>query len=363
MTILDRYVVSTFLSSFVILMGVGAGLFILGDVLVNVDEFAKSGLTLGELLRQMADYYGYNLPLYFSQLCGVAISIAASYTIANMLRNNEMTALVAAGMPLQRIAVPILLTAIGLIAVWWCNQEYVLPNVAHKVARQRADIFSTRQIGLYCVRDSHNHILTSLNLDSRNGTMEKVFIIEPDETGRPGRLVEADFAAYDPQARVWRLERGRRVTMRDVAGVSGSLGVPVRYEPIQTHPFSLSPEQLVLRQAAEWADLLSLRQMNALVASGQQANRPTIIMKRHIRLTQPIIQLLLLALALPFFLTREPTNVLAAGGQALLLTGLFFVTAFIAQSMIRETWAALLAWFPILVFGPVAVVQLANVKT
>ncbi|MBL8877708.1 MAG: LptF/LptG family permease [Phycisphaerales bacterium] len=363
MTILDRYVVSTFLSSFLILLGVGAGLFILGDVLVNIDEFAKTGMTLGELLRHMADYYGYNLPLYFSQLCGVAIAIAASYTVANMLRNNEMTALVAAGMPLQRIAAPILLSSIALITVWWCNQEYVLPNIAPKVARQREDVFSARQIGLFCVRDKHNHILTALNLDPRKGTLEKVFIIEPDENGRPARLVEADFAAYDAAGRMWHLTRGRRITMKDVTGTAGGLGTPVRYEPVQTHPYDLSPEQLVLRQASEWSDLLSLRQMNALVAAGQQANRPTIVMKRHIRLTQPIVQLLLLALALPFFLTREPTNVLAAGGQALLMTGLFFVTAFIAQSMIRESWAALLAWFPIIVFGPVAVVQLANVKT
>jgi lipopolysaccharide export LptBFGC system permease protein LptF len=87
-------------------------------------------------------------------------------------------------------------------------------------------------------------------------------------------------------------------------------------------------------------------------------------MSRHIRLTQPLLQWILLLLALPFFLTREPANVMAAGGKALLLGGAFFLVAFVAHSVVKEeAHAALIAWLPILLFGPLAALQLANVKT
>ena len=119
-----------------------------------------------------------------------------------------------------------------------------------------------------------------------------------------------------------------------------------------------------MRRNAQWADLLSIRQLNALLESRNLTNRAMIDMSRHIRLTQPLLQWVLLLLAIPFFLVREPVNVMAAGGKALLLAGAFYLVAFVAHSVIKdETHAALIAWIPILVFGPVAAIHLANVKT
>jgi lipopolysaccharide export LptBFGC system permease protein LptF len=87
-------------------------------------------------------------------------------------------------------------------------------------------------------------------------------------------------------------------------------------------------------------------------------------MSLHVLVTTPLLQWVMLLLALPFFLTRAPTNVLASGGRALLLTGVFFLVVFVAHSAARDdAQAALVAWLPILVFGPVAVLQLANVRT
>ena len=85
-------------------------------------------------------------------------------------------------------------------------------------------------------------------------------------------------------------------------------------------------------------------------------------MNRHIWLT-PVLQLLLLALTVPFFLRREPCSVLVAGGQALLLSGAFYATGFFAHSMIAAQHAALVAWIPILIFGPIAALLLSNIRT
>jgi len=66
----------------------------------------------------------------------------------------------------------------------------------------------------------------------------------------------------------------------------------------------------------------------------------------------------------PFFLTREPENIFAAGGKALLVGGLFFLVTFLAHGIVREdAYSALAAWLPVLFFGPVAVLLVANVRT
>lgn len=364
MSVIDRYVALTFLSGYVILMLVGIGLYVLTDLLLNADEFTKDvSLPLLQVLRLMADYYLCNLPLYYSQLGGPLMAIAAAFTLGMMLRNNELTALVAAGMPLQRLAVPLMACSVLLVGVWMANRELLMPRLAHKIARNHEDVIRQRTRGVHCTRDNNNAILYAVSFYPREGRLEKVFIIEPDAESRPRHLIEADNATYNQERGVWELDRGIRTTMYDPLEGEG-LGPPIEPDYVDEYPFTLTPEELVLRRDSQWAELLSLRQLNALLHSRNLANRPTIDMSRHIRLTQPLLQWILLLLALPFFLTREPTNVMAAGGRALLLAGAFYLVAFVAHSIVKEeTYAALIAWIPILVFGPLAAVQMANAKT
>lgn len=364
MSTIDRYIARAFLSGYAILMLVGVGLYVLTDLLLNADEFTEDAtLPLLEVLRLMGDYYVCNLPLYYSQLGGPLMAIAAAFTIGLMLRNNELTALVAAGLPLQRLAVPIVACSVLLVGVWMANRELLLPKLAHKIARKHDDIVGQRTRGVSCARDRNNAILIANDFKPRQARLENVFIVEPDRENLPENLVLADAATYDAQRGVWELERGYRINMSKPRG-DGGLGPPMEREYIDQCAFGLTPEELVLRRDSQWADLLSLRQLNALLQSHNLANRPSIDMSRHIRLTQPLLQWILLLLALPFFLVREPTNVLAAGGKALLVTGAFFLVAFIAQSVVKEeAYAALIAWIPILLFGPLAVLLLANVRT
>lgn len=364
LSILDGYVARTFLGSFVILLAVGVALYVVTDLLVNIDEFTRDhGLAPREVLALMADFYGHNLPLYFSQLCGPAIAIAAAFTLGYMLRNNEMTALVASGMPLQRIVVPLATCAVGLVALWIANRELVMPAWAAKIARTHDAIAGRPVGGVYCARDARNAILTAVELDPRAGRMRGVYIIEPDQGRIPTNLIEADEARYDAERRTWVLERGRRMVVGDPFR-AGALGDPIRYEIVDEFPFGLSAEELALRQSAEWADLLSLREMNALLRSGNLPNSASIAISRHVRLTYPLLMCVLLLLTLPHFLTREPASVISAGGGALLMAGLFFTATFVVHGAMRdEATAALSAWLPILVFGPIGVLQLANVKS
>lgn len=364
MTIVDRYVARTFLSGFLILLTVGIGLYILSDAMINIDEFTEDrSLGFGDVLLIMADFYGHNIPLYVSQLAGPVMAIAASFTVGNMLRNNELVALAAAGMPLQRLAAPLLVTALVLIGLWVVNREVVIPSQAAKIARTYSDVTGTQEAGVPCARDGRRAILTALKLSVRQGRLEKVFIIAPDERGRPTWLIEADSALWDAAAKTWRLTRGRRLLMVEDQA-AGTLGDPIRYEPVAAYAFGLSPEELLLRQRAQWSDLLSLAQMTALLKSQNLANSPTINMSRHIRITQPMLMWIMLALTIPFFLTRAPESVFSAGGKAMLLSGLCFATAFMVQGTVEEgVFAALAAWLPILIFGPIAVLNLANART
>jgi len=360
MSIIDRYVARSFTAGYLILLAVSIGVSILADVLVNIDEFlANEDVPTGQVLGYMVAFYGHNTALYFSQFGGPLLAVAAAFTIGAMLRNNEMNALVSAGMPLQRLAAPVRVCTALFLAVWVANKELLIPQIAHKIARDRGDVAGTRTAGVPLVRDGQRALLTAQRLDPRRGTLERLQIIVPDEHGPPTMLIDADEARYDPARQTWKLVRGRWLTLAQPTGFDR----PLRWEPCDEYPLPLTPELLVLHQGTAWSDMLSLRQMNALVHSPGLPNRPAIIVNRHVRMTQPLIYLIRVPLALPFFLTREPCNVLAAGGRALLLCGLFLGLTFVAHGIINEQGAALRAWAPILCFGPLAVLQLANART
>jgi lipopolysaccharide export LptBFGC system permease protein LptF len=372
LTIVDRYVARTFVGGYLILVAVGMGMYVLFDLLVNLDEFTKNpALTPPQVFGNMADYYLGNLPLYFSQLAGPLMTIAAAFTLAVMLKNNELTALISSGMPLQRLVAPLGVCGVLLVGLWIANQELLLPRVAHLVVRKRDYGAAEKAIGVSCARDDANSIVTALRMYPSEQRLYKVFIIEPvrqqvDESGklvdRPGNLIVADRADYDAARGVWVLDRGSRIRAGQ-PGIDGVLEASIVYEPVESYPLRLTPDQLVVRQKSEWATLLSVDQMTQLINAGRLPNKPAIVMARHVRLTQPLLQLVLIALVVPFFMVREPTSVLAAGGQALLVGGLFFAMAFVVHNMVSERGAALVAWAPILLFGPFAVWRLSEVRT
>jgi len=364
MLTVDRYVASTFLGSYAILLLVSIGLYVFSDILVNLDEFTEDRtLPAMQVLAHMAEYYGFKVPLYYHQLGAVLLTVAAGFTFAMMMKNNELTPLVAAGVPLQRLAVPVFVCSVVLVGLWLANGELLLPRWADRIVRTPDDLGLPRQVPVHCVRDDRNAILIASELHTRAGLLRGVYIIEPDDHGAPHHLIRADAASYDAQRRTWLLDRGARQLM-GAAFDPQELGHAIQWQPLGEYPFGLSPEQILLRQSSQWAELMSFRQMNALLASRNLPNLPSVAKARDIRFTQPLLAWIMMFLALPFFLTREPGNVLVAGGKALLLTGLCFILAFMAHSVSGDVYTARLATaVPVLVFGPLAVLHFANVKT
>jgi lipopolysaccharide export LptBFGC system permease protein LptF len=364
MTTIDRLLTRMFLSSYFLLLLVGVGLYIFVAILINLDEFTEQReLSTGQMLLKIVDYHGYRLPLYFHQLGGLMMAIAAAFTFATLLRNNELTPLVAAGIPLQRLAAPVLACCVTLVGLWLVNSEVIVPALASKIVRVPDDIGRPRPIGVRHARDDRNAILTAAELDTDRGRLRRVHIIEPASADNAGSVISADEAIYDRAGSTWRLVNGQRLPL-DSAFAGGDLGIPLDSEPLDAYAFGLTPEQIRLRQTSRWSDLMSIRQMTHLLAVRNLPNLPAVAKSRDVRFTQPLLMWILVMLTAPFFLTREPVNVLLAGGKALLLGGACFGLAFLAHSSsTADRYIQLAVWLPVFLFGPVAVLHLANMKT
>src|ERR1700733_12805639 len=113
MKIIDRYVLVTFIKNYFISFMVLIGMYIALDMVFNFANLTQSSKQTGlqisfwRILYDIVDFYFYQTFVFFVHLSGVIAVVAAAFTLMRLSRFNEMTALLAAGTPLLRVALSI----------------------------------------------------------------------------------------------------------------------------------------------------------------------------------------------------------------------------------------------------------------
>ena len=125
-------------------------------------------------------------------------------------------------------------------------------------------------------------------------------------------------------------------------------------------PSDLTTEDMFLRRSDEWQNYMSSSQLTRLLRLRRGGDEKMMRMVKHLRVTNPINNLIMLLLGLPFILSRE-RNLRASASLCVLMVGAFFLFVYISRYLGLDPLLA--AWLPILLFGPVAVVMLDSVKT
>lgn len=367
---LDRYLLKSFLINYAVSLFVLISLYVVLDLLVNMDEFTEKGRSPLRVVVQIADYYFFNLPLFYTQLSGIITLFAACVTLARLQRNNEITAILASGTSLYRVAAPILLAGVAMNALLLLDREVVLPGIAAKVARERDDVEGERVYAVWCLKDGEGRLLSAQRFSPRERKIGGLIVIEkstaPSAKGQLESIITADIAEWSGQRGGWVLtSQGRRIG--GLSRLDAGLGdIPaLRPETWEFYPSTLTPEELVLRKSTQWLDLLSLGQLRALADRGD-LDPVSVAKVRHSRVASPLGNMVLLILGISFFMNRLPGSVLTQGAKALIVCSVAFLAIFVSQEVDTSALAVPLAlpfWLPLFIFGPVAAVLLYGVKT
>jgi len=122
----------------------------------------------------------------------------------------------------------------------------------------------------------------------------------------------------------------------------------------------LTPRDLVLRQATGWISYMSTADLTRLLRLKRIPNEKAAVLTLHIRVANPINNLVMLLLGLPFILSRQ-RNIKTSAGLCVAVVGTFYVFIYVCRYLdVAPVWSA---WTPILVFGPLSVVMLDAIKT
>jgi lipopolysaccharide export LptBFGC system permease protein LptF len=140
-------------------------------------------------------------------------------------------------------------------------------------------------------------------------------------------------------------------------------------QPIPFYSSDVTAKDIPVRRKSEHKTLLSFRELSAL--ERQKTNvrdMAQLSSQKHFRITDPIINLVMLMLSLPLLVCRDPKSMKSAVMLSFAITGACFVTTFVCKILatemlfdrvIPEMWA----WLPVFVFLPIAFIELDSMKT
>lgn len=366
-SILDRYILKSLIFNYVVALTVMIGLYVIMDLFVNLDEFTELRPGTLALLSHIVDYYAPNLLLYFSQLSGVIALFACVLTLVWMRHFNELTAVLSSGVSLYRVAAPIILFGVVTTGLLIVDTEWLIPQVAHRLARRHDEVGTGKGYAVALMRDQSGALVSAAEFQPATGELRRPVTVTRDAEGSLWKIVEADSARWEsvpghPHGGQWALSRGKELTRSSDSAVK--IGPQTKkITNVKTHiDTSLDPAAIQLRQSEQWIKYLSLSQLKDLEDS-HPPNLAQVQQTRHVRIATPIINLVMLLLGLPFFLDRSPINIARDATWCMAVTGLCFVATFTSQSILPQSNSALPAWLPIILFGPTAVVLLDRVKT
>jgi len=375
MKTLDKYVAKNFVVGYVIAFCVLIGLRIIIDLFLSLDEFTEH-MDLGTLavIKNIFIFYGINSTLYFRDFAGIMTVLAAVFSLAKMVRSNELVAMMASGVSLKRVIGPIVFLALLLTGISVINQEIIIPQLANKLVRGQDAIPGQESYDIQFMDDNNGSLIWSRKFNVQTSTLYQPTIITRKKVSNSpywqvtGRI-SAETAVYNNDTGRWDLySRNPENGELEPYGLLMAKDPKKDAQKISSYSSDIIPKEIPVRRKSEHNTLLSWRQLSFLTAQGAKIrNRRQLYSQKHFRVTEPIINLTMLLVCLPILVCRDPKSMKSAVMISFVVTGFCFVATFICKMFAPEAnnfyQIGLWAWIPVFIFLPLAFIELDSMKT
>jgi lipopolysaccharide export system permease protein len=362
MRIMDRYLFANFIASWLICFVSMVGLYVVIDLFANADEFLETQPGVMTLVTRASKYYYVHSFEYFARLSPIITQIAAMVTLASLHRHNEIVALLAAGIPTRRALAPILGGAFLMIGLRVANREVVLPYYSVVLQRLHEDIEADQTLFPSTTMDKDHVLFQAQTAHREDNSLRNVHITLPVEI--MGRLEEIDipqaFYRQDPETGQfgWLLPAPNGVQ------------VPRANEKVRLNEdgsafiFTHVSFQDMIRHR-NWMNFASTYELVEQLQRDEVKNPNEVRILIHNRLMQPIMDVLLVLIGIPFVLQWERKNIYRSVAVSMMLSGVFFVVDGVAGYFANHGHVDPLtaAWIPVFVFAPISLSLLHRVGT
>ncbi|WP_428389687.1 LptF/LptG family permease [Mucisphaera sp.] len=375
MTVLDRYILRQFFLNFVILLAVLVGLFVLIDLILNLDEFMEAGRVRADRFGgvwlatafSVFDYYGPLAVLAVVNTVGLISVGAMAFTLVSMYRGRELVALVASGLSLHRVGITLLAGSMVLSLLTFPLQELVIPSLTDKLSRGISEVErdSMNTFSIRLVPDEKGALFTAASFDVEEQRMQGVSILERTETGTMKRRIVGESARWDEARGGWVFEPVAYGASPVGPGADPLAAVRLDPEVVSFYETELSPTLVFARRKALFKRLLSMEDLQMLASSEalHPAERASVTQIIWGRFSLLVVNVLVVAIGLPFFLLRSPTGLMQQSIKAAVLCVGCWGAALVMLQAGAGFNPVAIAWLPAALGLPLATAMLQSVET
>ncbi len=357
--ILDRYVLSSWVRIY-LLTAIGLPLLV---TVIKLSEDTRKlmnhGLTIGEVLLARLVY---GLPEEMALAMPAAVLFATVFTLVNLGRHNELTAVKASGQSFHRLIRP-LLAAAALASV----AAFAVGEVAPSATQRKLEIEKARDARPsenrwnFVFRGEEGWVYSLRSLDATRGLI-RFPVLEREGTGPgyPGLAIVADSASWDSTSRRWRLGHG---VSRVLAG--SDVVATLEFGALEHRVFTERPAALLAEPKSQKA--MNFRELGRYIdAFGRSGNNTDkLVVRRALKIAVPITCLIIALFGAPLAVAAPRQGAAVGVAISLATTILFLLLVQLSEAVgaggVINPVAA--AWFPNALFLAAGVVLLARVRT
>ena len=341
---IDKYIIKSFVPSFIICMFAICGIYIVVDAIQKIDDFIEMGI---KAFTMAAHYYGLMLPVFISQLFPAITLISVSLVLVRFVKNNEILAMQVAGINLYRIMLPIFIVSVLLSFLAVINQELLIPKLAEGLEKVEQTTFENKEQNNILVEDEVNHMLFRVwSLNMAEGGLKSAYIIGKYENGKKKFTISAERGKWTDDNN-WLLFN----VVKHNYDESGNWVAPALQMDNYLLETTLSPAEL--SRVDINASLKSFKELKALRIKEPENDRYSVMY--HTRMAYPLTNFILLFLGIPVVLgfERMSKNIFLRVGISILICCAFFVLCYICANLgnMGILQPVLAAWLPVVVFG------------
>lgn len=159
MSRIDRYLLFAFCRTLLICFFSLGGVFVIIHAFSNLEELESLGRQYGGLLKFAMNFYGPLLLVVFDWTVEIMVAMAILFTVSQLRRTGELTAILAAGVGHGRVLRPLLQAAAVVILFSALSREVLLPKYRDSLAARPQDLTGEAERSLQPSLDRQTGIL------------------------------------------------------------------------------------------------------------------------------------------------------------------------------------------------------------
>jgi lipopolysaccharide export system permease protein len=365
MKLIDRWLLRTFFKAWTVCFVSLVSLYLVIDLFSKLDEFleAADGAT-PRFLKVIAIFYSSQVVLIFDRLWSIIVLLAAMFTIAWLQRNNELLPLLSAGISTRRVLRPVFLGTLIVVGLSTANREWLMPRLADRLQHHASDPEGAHNKPIRGAYEP-NDILISGQEGNRQGRVVHRFTCTiPEKIAGTLCHITAERAYYIPKGPQepsggWLLSE---TTPSEIWWKDPVL------EVLDTNKFFLRTERVdfdMVTRNRNWYQFASTWDIFEEMQKSQAARLAAMAVQLHLRLTLPLLTLLMVLMGVAVILRDQSRNVFLNAGLCLLLSAVFYGAGYFFKHLGEYEYLSppLAAWLPVLLFGPPALTMLDAIHT